>query len=100
MIKQYTSKSCRHLLNNNEKVGDSRRTRKELNFWQRRFWEQLIRDENDYGRHFDYIHWNPLKHGYVTRVVDWPYSSFHRYVAEEIYSPDWDGSDAAAFKDC
>jgi putative transposase len=98
MIKQYTSKSCRHLLDN-EKVGDSRRTRKELNFSQRRFWEHLIRDENDYGKHFDYIHWNPLKHGYVTRVVDWPYSSFHRYVAAEIYPPDWDGCDAAVFKD-
>ncbi|MBI4643298.1 MAG: transposase [Deltaproteobacteria bacterium] len=99
MIKQYTSKSCRHLFDNNEKVGDSRRTRKEMNLWQRRFWEHLIRDDDDYEKHFDYIHWNPAKHGYVTRVIDWPYSTFHRYVAKEIYPPDWGGCNTEVFKD-
>ena len=48
--------------------------------WQRRFWEHLIRDEMDLARHLDYIHYNPVKHGYVANVVDWPYSTFHRYV--------------------
>lgn len=50
----------------------------ERGIWQRRFWEHAIRDETDYVRHIDYVHWNPAKHGYVQRVTDWPYSSFHR----------------------
>ncbi|WP_446323442.1 REP-associated tyrosine transposase [Aeromonas hydrophila] len=60
--------------------------------WQRHYWEHLIRDEQDYRRHMDYVHINPLKHGHVTRVADWPYSTFHRYVASGVYPPDWCGS--------
>ncbi len=59
--------------------------------WQPRFWEHTIRDENDLRRHTDYIHINPLKHGYVTRVKEWPYSTFHRDVQEGIYPEDWAG---------
>ena len=40
-------------------------------------------------RHMDYVHYNPVKHGYVERVGDWPYSTFQRYVAHGIYPPDW-----------
>ena len=47
--------------------------------WQNRFWEHFIRDENDLAAHMDYIHWNPVKHGYVTDPADWPHSSWHRY---------------------
>src|ERR1700758_2505145 len=54
----------------------------DLALWQRRFWEHTIRDENDFERHVDYIHFNPIKHGLVERVRDWPHSSFHRYVKE------------------
>ncbi|HSX69405.1 MAG TPA: hypothetical protein VLF16_00620 [Pseudomonas sp.] len=54
--------------------------RREADVWQRRFWEHLIRDEADFAAHVDYIHANPLKHGLVERVSDWPLSSFHRYV--------------------
>lgn len=57
--------------------------------WQRRFWEHLIRDENDYRQHIDYIHWNPVKHGWVQAVKDWPHSSFHRYVKLGVYSDNW-----------
>jgi putative transposase len=53
----------------------------------------MIRDEHDYRRHVDYIHWNPVKHGYVARAGDWPFSTFQRYVSEGVYSPDW-GVDA------
>jgi putative transposase len=60
--------------------------------WQRRFWEHTIRDENDFERHVDYIHINPVKHGLVHRVRDWPHSSFHRYVREGILPGDWGGS--------
>ena len=63
--------------------------RRERGIWQRRYWEHLIRDEGDYQRHVDYIHYNPLKHGYVERLADWPYSSFHRAVAQGVYSEDW-----------
>ena len=59
--------------------------------WQNRFWEHSIRDELDYQRHVDYVHWNPMKHKLVSRVVDWPYSSFHRAVAQGIYPEDWCG---------
>jgi hypothetical protein len=52
----------------------------ERGIWPRRFWEHVIRDELDYERHIDYIHYNPVKHGHVAKVVDWPYSSFHRFV--------------------
>ena len=59
--------------------------------WQRRFWEHTIRDEDDFARHVDYIHFNPVKHGLVSRVQDWPYSSFHRYVREGLLADDWAG---------
>jgi putative transposase len=60
--------------------------------WQRRYWEHTIRDVDDLYRHIDYIHFNPVKHGLVERVKDWPYSSFHRYVRQGLLSPDWAGN--------
>jgi putative transposase len=63
----------------------------ERGIWQRRFWEHLIRDEADYVRHIDYIHINPLKHGHVKQVKDWPYSTFHRYVKNGDLPADWGG---------
>ncbi|MEX0732454.1 MAG: transposase [Aquisalimonadaceae bacterium] len=68
-----------------------RQRRGERGIWQRRFWEHTIRDERDYAAHVDYIHVNPLRHGLVGRVVDWPYSTFHRYVARGLYPRDWAG---------
>ena len=59
--------------------------------WQPRFWEHTIRNEEDYRRHVDYIYINPLKHGYVSKVSDWPFSTFHRDVAEGLYPVDWAG---------
>jgi putative transposase len=71
----------------------ARRVKKgERGIWQRRFWEHVIRDEIDLERHFHYIHYNPVKHGHVARVADWPYSSFHRCVKEGIYPRDWAAS--------
>jgi putative transposase len=63
----------------------------EYALWQRRFWEHTIRDEKDFARHADYIHFNPVKHGVVTCVRDWPYSSFHRYVRQGLLPSDWGG---------
>jgi len=66
----------------------------EVALWQRRFWEHTIRDGRDFERHVDYIHFNPVKHGLASRVRDWPYSSFHRYVRDGLLPGDWAG-DAA-----
>jgi putative transposase len=68
-----------------------RRVQGEVALWQRRFWEHTIRDDRDFDRHVDYIHYNPVKHCLVTRVRDWPYSSFHRYVRLGLLPPDWGG---------
>lgn len=59
--------------------------------WQKRFWEHAIRDDNDYAAHCDYIHFNPVKHGLADRAGDWPWSTFHRFVAAGIYPEDWGG---------
>ncbi len=67
----------------------SRQKRGEAAIWQRRFWEHVIRDQNDLDRHIEYIHYNPVKHGLVERVVDWPWSSFHRFVKMGLYAPEW-----------
>jgi putative transposase len=69
----------------------SKIVKREKGIWQRRYWEHAIRDDADFERHVDYIHYNPVKHGLVTRVADWPFSSFHRYVAQGILPGDWAG---------
>ena len=71
----------------------SRIAKSERGIWQRRYWEHKIRDDNDLQNHINYIHYNPVKHKYVTRAVDWPYSSFHKYVNSGTSSVDW-GIDA------
>ena len=63
----------------------------EIALWQRRFWEHTIRDEKDFEHPVNYIHFNPVKHRLVSRVHDWPHSSFHRYVRLGILPPDWAG---------
>ena len=72
----------------------SRITRRESTIWQRRFWEHQIRDDSDYASHMDYVHINPVKHGLVHTVADWPHSTFHRLVHAGMYPPDWAGSDS------
>jgi putative transposase len=68
-----------------------RAARGERGIWQQRYWEHTVRDESDFARHVDYIHINPVKHGLVTRVRDWPHSSFHRMVKLGAYPEDWAG---------
>lgn len=70
----------------------SRKHKKEQAIWQRRFWEHRIRDERDFENHVNYIHFNPVKHGYVSRPVDWPHSSIHRYIRQGMLTPDWGAS--------
>ena len=77
----------------------SRMEKGERGIWQRRFWEHTIRDDQDYGAHFDYIHFNPVKHGLVAHAADWPYSSFHRSVTMGLYPANWAGGSAMALND-
>ena len=91
IIKRTVSKQCGHLLELAAPLNESKIMRRESVVWQRRFWEHQIRDDLDLQRHVDYIHWNPMKHAYVSRVADWPYSSFHRYVREGVYDKNWAG---------
>ena len=74
-----------------ETVSSSRANKGERGIWQRRYWEHTLRDEQDFMRHSDYIHFNPVKHGHVKRVKDWPYSSFDRMVRLGLYPEDWAG---------
>ncbi|WP_092785120.1 REP-associated tyrosine transposase [Rhodospira trueperi] len=76
-----------------EHIGQSRKRKGERGLWQRRFWEHMIRDEDDLLTHIDYIHFNPVKHGHVARASDWPHSTFHRYVADGLLPEDWGCAD-------
>jgi len=69
----------------------SKISKREKGIWQRRYWEPAVRDDADLERHIDYIHFNPVKHGYVTRAADWPHSSFHRFVERGFLEADWGG---------
>jgi len=81
------------LLPATERKSRVRRNRGERGIWQRRFWEHVIRNDADYRAHIDYVHINPVKHGLVSRVRDWPYSTFHRWVEQGVYPLDWAGGD-------
>jgi putative transposase len=67
-----------------ERISASRQTKGERGIWQRRYWEHLIASEDDLWRHVNYVHANPVKHGYVMQVQQWPYSSIHRYIRQGI----------------
>lgn len=80
LIRAYFSR----MLTPDEGISASRKRKGERGIWQ-----HLIRDERDLQNHLDYIHYNPLKHGHVTRTIDWPHSSFHRYVERGAYPENW-----------
>ncbi|MGH8145976.1 MAG: REP-associated tyrosine transposase [Rhodanobacteraceae bacterium] len=73
----------------NENINASRANKGERGIWQRRFWEHLIRDDDDLARHMDYIHINPVQHGHTAKASDWPWSSIHRYIRNGMLSADW-----------
>lgn len=93
MIKRYTVKSLREAGVGETRVADMA-TAPVVNgtIWQRRYWEHCVRGDDDYRRCLDYLHYNPVKHGYAQRAVDWPYSTFQRWVRAGIYPPDWGGN--------
>ncbi len=72
-----------------EPIRPSRLAKRERGIWQRRYWEHQIRDDLDLQTHVNYIHYNPVKHGYVARAVDWPYSSIHRYIRMGALTENW-----------
>jgi len=94
-IKGHFSRKYRRSTEKYTRAVGSRSERGEVTIWQRRFWEHLIRDEDDFKQHLDYIHYNPVKHGHVKSVMGWPWSSFHRYVRHGVYALDWGGSNQA-----
>ncbi|MFC4932579.1 REP-associated tyrosine transposase [Massilia sp. GCM10023247] len=91
-IKRDVASACRSTLHDPALLTNVGRHRKESTIWQRRLLEHRIRDERDMERYVDYIHFNPLKHGLVRRVGDWPFSTFHRYVRDGVCPGDWAGA--------
>jgi len=86
LIKSYFSRKC-DVIHNGSFASRSRKNEKPV--WQRRFWEHVIRDENDFSSHVDYVHYNPVKHGLSIAPKDWKYSSFERYVNFGTYDREW-----------
>ena len=70
-------------------LSKSRKNKKEKDIWQRRYWEHTIQNENELNKLIDYIHYNPVKHGYVKMAKEWHYSSFLKYVKQGFYGPNW-----------
>ena len=79
------------LLPKRERLQQSRTAKRERGIWQRRYWEHQIRDETDLERHVNYIHYNPVKHGWARRAADWPHSTLHSYIERGIVTGDWGG---------
>lgn len=89
VIKSCFSRRFIQLGGNPGQISTSKIRKGEIGVWQRRYWEHMIRNQEDLIRHVEYIHFNPVKHGLVQSVKEWPWSSFHRYVSKGLYSPDW-----------
>ena len=89
IIKKYFTQTWLALGGTEQPVTASRLRYRRRGVWQRRFWEHALRDERDYQNHFDYLHFNQVKHGLVKNVMDWPYSSFHHWVEKGVYSVNW-----------
>ena len=92
-IKRLTTQACPQYHLPIDDLSRSKVKRNERGIWQRRFYEHQIKDEVDFIRHMDYLHFNPVKHGLVGKVSEWPYSSFHRYVKQGDYLVDWGDND-------
>ena len=86
-IRLIKARFTRYLVRASENIEKDRRG--EYHLWQKRFWEHTIRDDADFESHLNYIHFNPVKHGHVDRVCDWPYSTFHRYVRRGLLPATW-----------
>ncbi|KPL76882.1 hypothetical protein ADN00_09780 [Ornatilinea apprima] len=97
VIKAWFSRTYRKQGGKSAAINASMAQKGELGIWQRRYWEHFIRDLDDLKRHIDYIHYNPVKHGLVQSVADWPWSTFHRFVKDGFYPADRGRGDASSF---
>ena len=97
MIKSFFSRHCS--LEHAGPLLTSRRNKRERAVWQRRFWEHAIRDDEDFAKHVDYIHYNPVKHGFVSSPLEWKHSSFHKFVRTGVLDVEWGASDDMDFGD-
>jgi putative transposase len=88
-IRLIKARFTRHLLRVGVQMAKDERG--EYGLWQRRYWEHTIRDDRDFESHVNYVHFNPVKHGHVTRAIDWPHSTLHRYVERGLLPADWAG---------
>ena len=95
LMKSYFSRNCNNLYK--QLPDGSRKLKNEQLIWQRRFWEHVIRDNKDYKQHVEYIHYNPVTHGLVSKPIDWVYSSFRRFVKDGIYDMDWGAANVCEF---
>lgn len=91
LVKTWFTKHCDPALR--AAPNRARVAKREQAVWQHRYWEHLIHDDADFVRHVGYIHYNPVKHGHAQAPIDWPYSSFRRYVEAGIYPADWGRSE-------
>lgn len=89
LIKRAVTLQCKSLSSAKDDQSATRGKRREANVWQRRFWEHLIKDEKDLRNHLDYIHHNPVKHGYCQTPSEWPYSTIHKFIANGTYPVGW-----------
>lgn len=87
LVKTWFTKHCDPALR--AMPNRARAAKAEQTLWQHRYWEHLLRDEADFNRHVEYIHYNPVKHGYAKAPMDWPHSSFRQYVEAGVYPADW-----------
>ena len=92
-VKQYFSKHCDPYYYQHISQSQSRLKAGYKPIWQKKYYEHTIRDDADFELRFDYVHFNPVKHGYVKKVKDWSFSSFHRYVEKGYYDKEWGNFD-------
>ena len=86
-IQRIKARFTQHLVRTGVNLAND--ARGEYRLWQKRFWEHTIRDDRDFEAHVNYVHINPVKHGYVTRAIDWPHSTIHRYVKNDLLPANW-----------
>lgn len=96
LIKKYFSRHCDNKYEGT--ISKSGRSKGERGFWQRRYWEHMIRDDNDFIKHVEYIHYNPVKHGLVSSPKEWEYSSFHKFVKLGLYDELWGSGEIIQFE--
>ncbi len=89
VVKSYFTKNCDAKYYEHLSQSYSREKQNYKPIWQKRFYEHTIRDERDFKLRLDYIHFNPVKHGLVSSVKDWEYSSFDKFVKLGEYNREW-----------